>query len=319
MEFTTELLATGGTTTGFVVPEAVVEALGAGRRPKVVVTVDGHTWRTSIASMGGRFLLGASAAVREASGISAGQTYTVTVEVDTAPRTVDVPDDLAAALAASPGAARRLGRPDLQPAAPARRGGARGQEARDPRAAGGRHRRHAPMTTIEAVLGDITTQHVDAIVNAANSTLLGGGGVDGAIHAAAGPALLDQCRELRRTTHPAGLDVGDAVATGAGNLPCRWVVHTVGPNRHRGQTDPDLLASCFASSLAVARGLGARTIAFPAVSAGVYGWDVEEVARVAVRTVRSESAANDGIDLARFVLVGDRSLAAFETALADHP
>ena len=104
MDFTTELLATGGTTTGFVVPEAVVEALGAGRRPKVVVTVDGHTWRTSIASMGGRVLLGASAAVREASGISAGHTYTVTVEVDTAPRTVDVPDDLAAALAASPGA-----------------------------------------------------------------------------------------------------------------------------------------------------------------------------------------------------------------------
>ncbi len=175
------------------------------------------------------------------------------------------------------------------------------------------------MTTIEAVRGDITTQHVDAIVTAANSSRLGGGGVAGAIHAAAGPALLDQCRELRRTTHPAGLDVGDAVATGAGNLPCRWVVHTVGPNRHRGQTDPDLLASCFASSLAVARGLGARSIAFPAVSAGVYGWDVEEVARVAVRTVRSESAANDGIDLARFVLVGDRSLAAFQTALADHP
>ena len=105
MDFTTELLATGGTTTGFVVPDDVVEALGAGRRPKVVVTVEGHTWRTSIASMGGRFLLGASAAVREASGISAGQTYTVAVEVDTAPRTVQVPDDLAAALAASPAAA----------------------------------------------------------------------------------------------------------------------------------------------------------------------------------------------------------------------
>ena len=105
MDFTTELLATGGTTTGFVVPDAVVEALGAGRRPKVVVTVDGHTWRTSIASMGGRFLLGASAAVRDAAGLAAGQTYTVTVEVDTAPRTVEVPDDLAAALAGSPGAA----------------------------------------------------------------------------------------------------------------------------------------------------------------------------------------------------------------------
>ena len=104
MEFTTELLATGGTTTGFVVPDEVVEALGAGRRPKVVVTVGGHQWRTSIASMGGRFLLGASAAVREAAGISAGTTYTVDVEVDTAPRTVDVPEDLAAALAAAPGA-----------------------------------------------------------------------------------------------------------------------------------------------------------------------------------------------------------------------
>ena len=104
MEFTTELEATGGTTTGFVVPDEVVQALGAGRRPKVVVTVNGHTWRTSIASMGGRYLLGASAAVREAAGIAAGQTYTVRVEVDTTPRTVDVPDDLAAALAASPAA-----------------------------------------------------------------------------------------------------------------------------------------------------------------------------------------------------------------------
>jgi Domain of unknown function (DUF1905)/Bacteriocin-protection, YdeI or OmpD-Associated len=105
MEFTTELLATGGTTTGFAVPEEVVEALGAGRRPKVVATVDGHRWRTSIASMGGRFLLGASAAVREAAGISAGNTYTVAVEVDTAPREVEVPGDLAAAIAAAPGAA----------------------------------------------------------------------------------------------------------------------------------------------------------------------------------------------------------------------
>jgi hypothetical protein len=105
MEFTTELEATGGNTTGFVVPTEVVEALGAGRRPKVVVTVNEHTWRTSIASMGGRYLLGASAAVRAEAGISAGQTLTVSVEVDTAPRTVEVPDDLAAALATSPEAA----------------------------------------------------------------------------------------------------------------------------------------------------------------------------------------------------------------------
>jgi O-acetyl-ADP-ribose deacetylase (regulator of RNase III) len=107
------------------------------------------------------------------------------------------------------------------------------------------------------------------------------------------------------------------VATGAGDLPCRWVVHTVGPDRHRGQTDPALLAACFASSLAVARGLGARSIAFPAVSAGVYGWAADEVAQVAVRTVRAQCAAHDGIDLVRFVLFGDRSLAAFEAALAD--
>lgn len=105
MHFTTELEATGGTTTGFVVPDEVVESLGAGRRPKVVATVDGHSWRTSIASMGGRYLLGASAAVREAAGLAAGATYDVMVVVDTAPRTVEVPDDLAAALAAAPDAA----------------------------------------------------------------------------------------------------------------------------------------------------------------------------------------------------------------------
>ncbi|HMM94942.1 YdeI/OmpD-associated family protein [Phycicoccus sp.] len=105
MEFTTQLQATGRTTTGFEVPDAVVEALAAGRRPKVLATVAGHSWRTSIAAMGGAYWLGASAAVREATGIAAGETHTVTVEVDTAPRTVEVPADLAAALAADPAAA----------------------------------------------------------------------------------------------------------------------------------------------------------------------------------------------------------------------
>src|SRR5207342_656837 len=100
---------------------------------------------------------------------------------------------------------------------------------------------------------------------AANSSLLGGGGVDGAIHTAAGPRLLDECRQLRQTSLPDGLPVGDAVATGAGDLNIRWVIHTVGPNRHRGQTDPALLASCFTRSLEVAREVGARSIAFPAV------------------------------------------------------
>jgi hypothetical protein len=105
MEFTTELQATGGNTTGFVVPEAVVAGLGGGGRPKVAATVNGYTWRTSIASMGGRFLLGASAAVREAAGVTAGEIHTVAVELDDAPRTVEVPEDLAAAIAAHPGAA----------------------------------------------------------------------------------------------------------------------------------------------------------------------------------------------------------------------
>jgi O-acetyl-ADP-ribose deacetylase (regulator of RNase III) len=178
------------------------------------------------------------------------------------------------------------------------------------------------MATIEAVLGDITTQRVDAIVNAANSALLGGGGVDGAIHAAAGPRLLEECQQLRRTSLPDGLPVGDAVATGAGDLVARWVIHTVGPNKHRGQTDPDLLASCFRRSLQVAREVGAQSVAFPAVSAGVYGWDSAEVAQIAVEAVQAElgrGTASGGevgaIELVRFVLFSRLTLANFETAL----
>jgi O-acetyl-ADP-ribose deacetylase (regulator of RNase III) len=172
------------------------------------------------------------------------------------------------------------------------------------------------MTTIEAVLGDITTQDLDAIVNAANSSLLGGGGVDGAIHAAAGPALQAECRRLRATTLPDGLPVGHAVATGAGELRCRWVIHTVGPNRRAGQTDPALLASCFVRSLAVAREVRARSIAMPAVGAGIYGWAAAEVAEVAVRTVRADCDDEPGLDLVRFVLFGDAVFTAFSEALA---
>lgn len=168
--------------------------------------------------------------------------------------------------------------------------------------------------SIEAVSGDITTERVDAIVNAANSSLLGGGGVDGAIHAAAGPALLAECRALRESTLPDGLPVGDAVATGAGDLPCRWVIHTVGPNRHAGQTDPALLASCFTRSLDVAADLGATSLAFPAVSAGVYGWDADEVARVAVAAVNGYAGRRP--DTIRFVLFSERLLSAFRAALA---
>jgi O-acetyl-ADP-ribose deacetylase (regulator of RNase III) len=173
--------------------------------------------------------------------------------------------------------------------------------------------RHVAL--IEAVQGDITNENVDAIVNAANSSLLGGGGVDGAIHRAAGPALLEECRELRRTAYPNGLPAGQSVATGAGNLPAKWVIHTVGPNRHVGQTDPALLTSCFETSLRQAAHVGARSVAFPAVSAGVYGWDASEVAHIAVAAVRGSSHLGE-LDLVRFVLFSPATREAFLTALS---
>jgi len=170
---------------------------------------------------------------------------------------------------------------------------------------------------VTAERGDITTAAVDAVVNAANSSLLGGGGVDGAIHAAAGPWLLEACRELRRSTLPDGLPVGEAVATPGFDLPAAWVVHTVGPNRHRGERDPALLASCFTRSLDVAADAGARTVAFPAVSAGVYGWGADDVARVAVAAVRGWDDRHRGtVDEVRFVLFNRPVLAAFEVALS---
>lgn len=173
------------------------------------------------------------------------------------------------------------------------------------------------MTTIDAIAGDLTIQPVDAIVNAANSSLLGGGGVDGAIHRAAGPRLLAACEELRRTVLPDGLPTGQAVATDGFELPARHVVHTVGPDRHRGQTDPALLASCFRSALSEAHRVGARTVAFPAVSAGVYGWDAADVARIAVATVRQVVTEHPGwFDEVRFVLLHPPVLAAFRAVLA---
>lgn len=170
---------------------------------------------------------------------------------------------------------------------------------------------------VEAVLGDITRERVDAIVNAANTLLAPGGGVCGAIHRAAGPTLEGECRQVRRTIYPDGLPVGDAVATGAGLLPAQWVIHTVGPDARRGQTDPALLASSFVQSLRAAAEVGARSVAFPAVSAGIFGWDVREVARVAVAAVRgvAERGQAGSVSLVRFVLVDERSLAAFRAAL----
>ncbi len=142
------------------------------------------------------------------------------------------------------------------------------------------------MTRYESVMGDITTMAVDAIVNAANSSLLGGGGVDGAIHAAGGPTILDQCRELRKTKLPQGLPAGQAVATTAGRLPARWVIHTVGPVYSAREDRSDLLASCYRESLRRADELGAASIAFPTISAGAFGWPLEDAVRIAVTTCR---------------------------------
>jgi O-acetyl-ADP-ribose deacetylase (regulator of RNase III) len=161
---------------------------------------------------------------------------------------------------------------------------------------------------IELVHGDITQQDVDAIVNAANSSLLGGGGVDGAIHRAAGPSLLEECRLL------GGCETGDAKATGAGNLRARFVVHTVGPVwRGGGAGEPDLLASCHRRALEVAASLGCRTIAFPAISTGVYGYPVELAGTVAVETVRD--SVPPPLEMVRFVLFSEHAFAAFRSAL----
>lgn len=139
------------------------------------------------------------------------------------------------------------------------------------------------MAHLTVVRGDITTLAVDAIVNAANNAMRGGGGVDGAIHRAGGPAILSDC--IAR--FPNGLATGDAGWTTAGNLPARWVIHTVGPNYAAGLRDRDLLASSYRRPLAVAAELGARTIAFPLISAGVYGWPIADAARVAVEEIEN--------------------------------
>ncbi|RRD49226.1 O-acetyl-ADP-ribose deacetylase [Arachnia propionica] len=171
------------------------------------------------------------------------------------------------------------------------------------------------MTVIEAVIGDITAQAVDAVVNAANWTLLGGGGVDGAIHRAAGPQLLAACRELRDTTHRKGLPVGEAVATPGFDLPASWVIHTVGPNRGAGQDDPALLRAAFDNSLRLAKELGCASVALPAVSAGAFGWSIHDVAAAAVTAARTAQNDPGSLELIRFVLISERPLAAFQRRL----
>jgi O-acetyl-ADP-ribose deacetylase (regulator of RNase III) len=175
---------------------------------------------------------------------------------------------------------------------------------------------------ITLVEGDITRQRVDAVVNAANSSLLGGGGVDGAIHRAGGPEILAACRELRAGRYPDGLPAGEAVATTAGRLPARWVVHTVGPvypggRAHGGEAQlagrSRELASCYRESLRVAAELGARSVAFPAISTGIFGWPMEDAARIALSTVAEVGGEPSGakVDDVRFVLFGAEAYRTF--------
>ncbi|NUT39463.1 MAG: O-acetyl-ADP-ribose deacetylase [Thermoactinospora sp.] len=162
------------------------------------------------------------------------------------------------------------------------------------------------------VLGDITEQDCDAIVNAANSSLMGGGGVDGAIHRKGGPAILEECRALRASRYGSGLPTGQAVATTAGALPARWVIHTVGPVHSASEDRSALLASCHTEALRVADSLGAATVAFPAISTGIFGWPVDDAARIAVHAVRS---APTQVAEVRFVLFSPEAYAAFARAL----
>jgi O-acetyl-ADP-ribose deacetylase (regulator of RNase III) len=164
------------------------------------------------------------------------------------------------------------------------------------------------------VAGDITQRGVDAIVNAANSSLMGGGGVDGAIHRAGGPEILAQCREIRRTRYPSGLPAGEAVATTGGNLVARWVIHTVGPVYSPDTDQRDVLRACYTSSLAVADELGAETVAFPLISAGVFGWPKEDAV---VQAVAAVCAADSAVQRVELVLFDDVTLELARRVLAE--
>ena len=162
---------------------------------------------------------------------------------------------------------------------------------------------------IELVLGDITEQEVDAIVNAANPSLLGGGGVDGAIHRAGGPTILEECRGL------GGCEPGDAKATAGGNLPARYVIHAVGPIWHGGAAgEAELLASCHRRAIELADELGCKSVAFPAISTGAYGYPVELAAPVAVAATRAALADHSAVELARFVFRDEAALAPYQAA-----
>ena len=157
---------------------------------------------------------------------------------------------------------------------------------------------------VTLVRGDITAERVDAIVNAANSSLLGGGGVDGAIHRAGGPEILDECRALRASRYGRGLPTGQAVATTAGRLAARWVIHTVGPVWSAAEDRSGLLRDCYANSLTVADELGAASVAFPLISAGLYGWPADDAVRQALTVLLP--AEPEVVSHARLVLFSER-------------
>ncbi len=169
-------------------------------------------------------------------------------------------------------------------------------------------------TSVDLARGDITRETVDTIVNAANSSLLGGGGVDGAIHRAGGPTILEECRKIRDARGP--LPAGEAVITGAGRLPCRYVIHTVGPVWQDGRSgEPETLARCYRNSLVLAAELGLKSLAFPSISTGAYGYPVAEAAAVALGTVRDVLQAGSPLEQVRFVLFTDSDLAVYRAAL----
>jgi O-acetyl-ADP-ribose deacetylase (regulator of RNase III) len=177
-----------------------------------------------------------------------------------------------------------------------------------------RTRQNTDMAGLVLARGDITEQEVDAVVNAANSALLGGGGVDGAIHRRGGSDILAECRQLRASRYGRGLPTGAAVATTAGRLPARWVIHTVGPVWSATEDRSALLASCYRESLRVADELSARTVAFPAISTGIFGWPMDDGARIAIDTVRTTDTT---VSEVRFVLFGESAYATFAQQLFD--
>jgi O-acetyl-ADP-ribose deacetylase len=171
---------------------------------------------------------------------------------------------------------------------------------------------------IRLVKGDLTEIATDAIVNAANSTLLGGGGVDGAIHRKGGPKILEECRRIRQTIYPDGLPTGQAVITSGGNLNAKFVIHTVGPVWHGGNRgEPELLTNAYRNSLRLAAKSGLKTVAFPSISTGAYGFPIEQASSIALRNTKEFLETSDGMALVVFVLFSDSDLAVYEKAASE--